>query len=137
MIYTMFAMVLLTFAVAVYMFRLRVTAVRSGQLKLSHFRLNNESDIPTKLTQASRNYSNLFEMPVLFYVAGSLAIALHLENTFITSLSWIFVASRMIHSYIHLTYNNVIHRLQAFMLGNICILLIWGIIVLHYTTNQI
>ncbi|MES2673157.1 MAG: MAPEG family protein [Pseudomonadota bacterium] len=135
MVYPMFAMILLTFSVAIYMLRLRIQAVKSGELKLSYFRLNSGGEASTKLIQASRNYTNLFEMPVLFYAAGTIAMALRLEGVTIMTLSWIFVATRVAHSWIHLTNNNVIHRLQAFMLGNICLLLIWGQLVWEYTKH--
>jgi hypothetical protein len=132
MIYSMFAMVLLTFGIALYMFKLRVNAVRSGQVKLSYFRLNTGAEAPPHLTQAARNYSNLFEMPLLFYVAATLALALNLESAAMVILSWLFVAARIAHSWIHLTSNNVIHRLTAFMFGNICVLLIWILILWEY-----
>lgn len=136
MIYAMFAMVLLTFAVAIYMFRLRVAAVKKGELKLSYFRLNSGANVPDKLAQASRNYSNLFEIPLFFYIGCSLALALNLENIASIILSWLFVASRIAHSWIHLTSNNVLHRLKAFTLGNICVLLIWGLLVWQYTVKH-
>lgn len=134
MIYAMFAMILLTFSVAGYLFKLRVNAVKKGLVKISYFRLNSGNDAPDNIIQAARNYSNLFEVPVLFYAAGTLALALNLENLAMIILSWIFVAARIAHSWIHITNNNVIHRLKAFMLGNICLLLIWGILVWRYNT---
>jgi hypothetical protein len=133
MIYAMFAMILLTFGIAIYMLILRVSAVRRGTLKLSQFRLNASVDIPDKITQVARNYSNLFEVPVLFYAAGVLAIALHLENTAILTLSWIFVVARIAHTAIHISSNNVIHRLQAFMVANICVLVIWCMLIWRYS----
>jgi len=132
MIYAMFAMLVLTFTVAGYLFKLRVAAVKSGEVKLSSFRLNNADDTPTRMQQAARNYSNLFEMPVLFYAAGTLALALNLETPAITWLGWLFVLTRIAHSWIHLTSNNVIRRMQAFMLGNVCVLLIWTTILWNY-----
>ena len=136
MLYAMLAMILLTFSVAIYMFRLRVAAVKTGKVKLSEFRLNNSANLPDKITQASRNYSNLFEVPVFFYIAGTLTITLQLENAAILILSWIFVGARIAHSWIHLTSNNVLHRLKAFMLGNISVFLIWLMLILQYTANQ-
>ena len=132
MIYTMFAMLVLTFTVASYLFKLRIAAVQTGKVKLSSFRLNTAADMPTDMLQAARNYSNLFEMPVFFYAAGTLSIALGFESPSIILLGWLFVFSRIAHSWIHLTSNNVIHRLQAFMVGNICVLLIWVILVWQY-----
>ncbi len=133
MIYPMFAMILLTFGVAFYMFRLRVHAVKAGELKLSYFRFNSGAEAPAKVTQAARNYSNLFEIPMLFYAAGTIAIALHLESMTMIIFSWIFVAARVVHSWIHITSNDVIHRMKAFMAGNVCILLIWGQLVWGYS----
>jgi len=133
MIYSIFTMILLTFGVAAYLLTLRVQAVSAGQLKMSDLRLNS-SETPANITQAVRNYSNLFEVPTLFYVAGAIAIALNLESTMMIVFSWIFVAARIAHSWIHLTYNNVIHRLIAFMTGNVCVLIIWAQVVWGYSS---
>ena len=135
MIYSMFAMILLTFGVAAYLLKLRVQAVRTGQLKLSDLRLNSNVDVSANITQAVRNYSNLFEIPVLFYTAGSIAIVLNLESAAMIILSWIFVVARIAHSWIHLTSNNVIHRFKAFMIGNTCVLIIWGQLVWGYSNH--
>jgi hypothetical protein len=134
MLYPMFAMVILTCAVAIYLFRLRVRAVKAGQVRLSQFRLNT-GEVPDAITQAARNYSNLFEVPVLFYTAGAIAIALGIQVPAMIITAWIFVLARIAHSWIHLTGNNVIHRLRAYMLGNICVLVIWGILVASYATR--
>ena len=136
MIYPMFAMIVLTFAVAIYMLSLRVSAVRSGRVKLSAFRLNNEETMSPRMLQVARNYSNLFEMPVLFYAAGAVTLALNLNSIAMSILAWLFVVSRIVHSLIHITSNNVIRRMQAFMAGNLCILLIWMLIVWDYTTHH-
>jgi hypothetical protein len=137
MIYSMFAMILLTFSVAAYLLKLRIDAVRKGEIKLSVLRLLNSPDIPLKIQQVSRNYSNLFEMPILFYCAAILGLALHLNTPLMIALSWFFVASRAVHSWIHVTSNNVIRRLQAFMVGNICMLLMWIMLVWHYSTSHL
>jgi len=136
MIYCMFTMILLTFGVAGYMLKLRVAAVKSGTVKLSDFRLNNADSMPPELLQVARNYSNLFEVPVLFYAAGALTLAINMDSTAIVLLGWLFVASRIVHSWIHLTTNNVIRRMQAFMAGNICVLLIWILILWEYSTRH-
>ncbi len=134
MLYPLFSMVLITFAVAVYLFRLRVKAVKSGEIRLSQFRLNS-GDIPDEVAQAARNYTNLFEVPMLFYTAGAIAIALGIQVPAMIITAWIFVLARIAHSWIHLTSNNVIHRMRAYMLGNICVLVIWGILVASYATR--
>jgi len=134
MLYPMFAMVILTFAVAVRLFLLRIKAVKGGEMRLSQFRLNT-GEIPDAMAQTARNYTNLFEVPVLFYVAGAIALALGIQTPALVIISWVFVLARIIHSWIHLHGNNVIHRLRAYMLGNICVLAIWGILVASYASR--
>jgi hypothetical protein len=136
MIYPMFALILLTFMVAGYLLRLRITAVKVGEVKLSIFKLNHAENMPVKILQAARNYANLFEIPMFFYAAGCVSIALQMNSSSMALLAWLFVLSRAIHSWIHLTNNNVIHRLQAFMAGNICVLLMWVILVWKYTDHS-
>lgn len=134
MLYPMFAMVLLTFAVAIHLFRLRVKAVKSGEIRLSQFRLNT-GETPDAIAQASRNYTNLFEVPVLFYAAGTLAVTLDVQTLALMITAWLFVVARIIHSWIHLHGNNVIHRMRAYMLGNICVVLMWILVVISYSTR--
>ncbi len=134
MLYPMFAMVIVTFVVAIHLFRLRVKAVKAGDVRLSQFRLNT-GETPDAMAQAARNYANLFEVPMLFYTAGAIAIALGIQVPAMIITAWIFVLARILHSWIHLTSNNVIHRMRAYMLGNICVLVIWGILVASYVTR--
>lgn len=135
MIYAMFALIVLTFTVAGYLLRMRVKAVKNGEVRLSHFRLNN-GEMPPGMVQASRNYSNLFEVPVFFFAAATLAVALHMETTSMLIASWLFVVARVVHSWIHVTYNNVMHRLAAFMAGNLMVVLLWILIVVEYAKRS-
>ncbi|MDF3013255.1 MAG: hypothetical protein K0Q78_1459 [Cellvibrio sp.] len=134
MLYPMFAMVILTFAVAIHLFRLRVKAVKAGEIRISQFRLNT-GEVPDAMAQAARNYSNLFEVPILFYAAGATAIALAIQTPAMVITAWVFVLARVAHSWIHLHGNNVIHRLRAYMLGNICVLVLWGLLVASYASR--
>lgn len=129
MLYPMFALMLLTLAVGARMFWLRVWAVRSGQVQLNHFRLFRTGEEPDTLVQATRNYANLFEMPVLFYAAccASLALGQHTQPLII--LAWVYVAARGVHSYVHLTHNRVMTRLKIFMFSNLCLAAIWVLLI--------
>jgi len=133
MIYPMFALVLLTYAVSFYMIKLRFAAVKGGHVSLSYFKLY-QGDIPVELQQISRNYSNLFEMPTLFYAAGAAAIGLHIETTAMLILSWLFVVGRALHSWIHITSNRVIPRMRMFVFSTFCVLGLWILLVWNYST---
>ncbi len=136
MLYAMFALVLLSLGVAFRMLFLRVKAIKTGQVRISQFRLNT-GEMPADITQAAKNYSNLFEIPVLFYIAGTIAIAMDVESTTMVVFAWLFVVSRLVHSWVHLTYNNVIHRMWAFMAGNICLVIIWGMLLLKHSLGWV
>jgi hypothetical protein len=121
----MFAMVMLTFAVMVITLRARVRAVGKGEIPMSYFSLMSGADIPERIIKTSRHFNNLFEMPVIFY-AGCLAyLATDMTDPMPINLAWAFVAARVVHSIIHLSYNNVMHRLVVFGIANLCLLGMW------------
>lgn len=41
------------------------------------------------------------------------------------ALAWVYAATRALHSLIHLTYNNVLHRLAMFAASTVVLLVIW------------
>jgi len=118
------AMVVLTFAVMIHVFVCRVRSVRTGAVRMSYFRVM-KGEAPEQIEATARHFANLFEMPILFYVVAVLILALGSETPLLVALAWGFVAARVVHSVIHLTYNNVRHRLAAFAVANLFLLLMW------------
>lgn len=131
MFYPMFAMVLLTLIVAGILLFSRINAAKSGSVDPRVFKLNQSKEIPDRLIQITNNYSNLFEIPLLFYIACLLAIVLQYECKLLIGMAWLFVASRVVHSGIHLTRNKIIPRLFAFLTGIICVLIMWILLLTH------
>jgi len=41
------------------------------------------------------------------------------------ALAWAYVALRVVHSLIHITYNHVLHRFLAFASSNFVLLALW------------
>lgn len=74
---------------------------------------------------SSDNFINLFEMPVLFYVAILLSLNLMLPDMTMVLLAWVFVVLRCVHSLIHTTYNTVIHRFAVFVASSLVLLGMW------------
>lgn len=123
--YPVLAMVALTFVVQFQMYRRRVREVRSRGIKLREMATRREAAISLQDSAAADNYSNLFELPMLFYLV---CVALFVTETVTllqAALAWAFVVSRVGHSVIHLTYNHVYHRLMAFVLSTICVYSMW------------
>lgn len=133
MLYPMFMMVMLTYVVMLITVRVRMSSVRRGEVPISYFSVFQGENIPEMVHKTNRHFDNLFEMPVLFYLAGLLYIALDLSDQFPVACAWAFVVFRVIHTCIHLGYNNIRHRLVAFTLGNLCVLAMWISIVISGT----
>ncbi len=78
------AMMGLTAAVLLRMFGLRLGALRRGRLNLAYLRTGKGKPPSDAVVTAERHFSNLFEVPVLFYVACVMALALsQADQTFV------------------------------------------------------
>lgn len=131
MLYAMFMLVLLTNAVMIITARARVGSVNSGAVPLSYYRLMQGQEVPEFIAKTSRHFSNLFEVPTLFYTGGVVYLALDLTGALAVISAWLFVGTRFVHTFIHLGYNNVLHRLVIFGLGNLAALVMWIAIMLE------
>ena len=125
MLYPIFFTVMQTFVILLFTLRIRLTSVRRVALSLSYYSMFQGDEIPDLVIKTSRNVANLFEVPSLFYTAGVLYIALEMSDSVPVTLAWLFVIARLIHTGIHLSYNNVMHRLTLFVLGNLSVLGMW------------
>lgn len=125
--YPVLAMVALTFVVQFQMYRRRVREVRSRGIKLREMATRREAAISLQDSAAADNYSNLFELPVLFYLVCFALFVTETVSLFQLILAWAFVASRIIHSAIHLGDNHVRRRLLAFIASTICVYSMWTV----------
>lgn len=132
MLYPMLALMFLTLCVAIYLLTLRIKAIQTRKVSLGYFRVYAGAEPPARLLAAANHYSNLFEMPVLFYLACITALVLSAQSALLVGFAWAFVLLRLVHTVIHLSYNNVIHRLMAFLLSVVALVEIWILIALHY-----
>jgi len=103
----------------------RFAATAKGQVTADDFKLGESSKVPEDVRLPNRNLMNLLEIPLLFYVACiSLFVTGHVDQIMLW-LAWAYVALRVLHSLIHLTYNNVFHRLGAYALSNFVVVAMW------------
>lgn len=103
----------------------RVAAVRRGEARPADFRLGESAGVPARVALHNRNYMNLLEMPVLFYVVLLLLRVNGSADATALLLAWSYVGLRVAHSIVHLTWNNVLHRLIVFGLGNLVLIVLW------------
>ncbi len=118
--------VLLTFMVWIYLFALRIPEISRKKINPQDLRDRAEAhQLLTVSAAASNNLKNLFELPVLFYVAVLLSLVLMIQDMLLVQLSWGFVVFRMVHSVIHCSYNNVTHRFITYATSCLFLMFIW------------
>jgi len=122
------AMVALTIVVWFRMYTSRVAEMKRERIHPQAVATSAQMAARITDSRASDNFRNLFELPVLFYVA-LLVLALIGQVTSVTLLlAWLFVALRILHSAIHCTYNRVVHRFYAYLAGSVALWALWGVI---------
>ncbi len=124
-------MALLTFAVGVAMLGLRFRAVARGDINPRYFLLNRGGRVPDYLARVEQNYTNLFELPVLFYV---LVLALYATASVTPAqlwLAWGFVVARVLHTLVHTTVNRLRWRMRIFSAGALLLIAAWALFVLR------
>ena len=130
LVYPMFAMFILSALVLARMFATRTKAIKSGEVKISQFKVYTQEQGPAKMLQASRHFSNLFEVPVLFYAVCILGIIFSAGTVFVV-LAWIYVLARVIHATIHLTSNKILLRMSAYAFGWVALASMWIVLLIH------
>jgi hypothetical protein len=86
---------------------------------------------PEKIAQVSNSFRNQFELPVLFYVLTILSIITRHADVIFVVLAWVFVLSRIVHAYIHVTSNQVMQRGAVYGIGAIVLIVMWVIFMIR------
>lgn len=120
-----FVHVALVMVIAACMGLGRVRAVREGKVRVKDIALDS-SKWPDDLRKLSNNYENQFQLPVFYYAVLALLLVTGLADGVAVVLSWIFVATRLVHTLIHTGGNVVLRRFQAFLAGLVIIVLMWA-----------
>lgn len=103
----------------------RFRAAFKGQVVADDFRYGESSRVPPEVSIPNRNFMNLLEVPLLFYVGCLLAFVTQHVDHWLMALAWVYVALRVAHSLVHLSYNLVMHRLVLFALSNVVVTVYW------------
>lgn len=124
-LYPVFALAGWTFFVLLLIPIYRVRAGLRGEIRTEDFKYGESASVPGYVSIPNRNYMNLLELPMLFYVVCILFFITGSAPSLVINLAWTYVGLRVIHSLIHLSYNKVIHRLTAFALSNVVLIVLW------------
>ena len=124
-LYPIFALAALTFCVLFRMGWLRNLAVRQRRVPIKFYRTYDVGHEPEDMRVLTRHFINLFEAPVLFYTGVLLCYVTQSTSTLMIMLAWLYVALRLVHSVIHLSYNNIQHRFVVYGLSWVVMLVFW------------
>jgi hypothetical protein len=119
------AQVVLVAVVAGRMYVVRIAEMRARRIRPQSIATSQMAAEALRNIAAADNFRNLFEVPVLFF---AVCCALAITDTVTMPqlvLAWLFTALRAVHSFIHVTYNRVLHRFAAYLGSTICVLLMW------------
>lgn len=126
-LYPAFTLIIFTHVVMVYMLKIRVSAARKGEIDPRHFKTYDLVEkVPQKLRQAERQFTNLMEIPLLFYIACVIIFIKGNATQTHLILAWVFVFFRFAHAGIHLTSNKIFQRLLFYIGGVLSNLLLWS-----------
>lgn len=124
-----FVQVALTFALLLWLAVLRTGALRRGEVKPADIALG-ERGWPARTEQIANAFANQLELPLLFYVLVILALITRKADLLFVVMSWLFVAARLVHAFIHTGSNVVQVRGPAFGVGVLILLIMWVIFAL-------
>jgi hypothetical protein len=122
------AMVGLTAAVWVKLYADRLGEMRAKRIDpqaLASARATAQLERP----QAAENFRNLFEVPVLFYVLCAALVLTGGSTPGFVTAAWAYVALRIVHSLIHVTYNRVTHRFLVYVASTLLLFGTWAALI--------
>jgi hypothetical protein len=119
------ALAALTFFVMLMVPFRRFQAASRGQVKGDDFKFGESAAVPGVVSIPNRNYMNLLELPILFYVLCLIMYVSGDVTQLSLNLAWAYVGLRAAHSLVHLTFNRVFVRLAFFAASNIVLVVMW------------
>src|SRR5688572_1721203 len=121
------AQVLLVAIVSVRLYVSRIGELKARRINPQAIATSQNAAATLRDVAAADNFRNRFEAPVLFF---AVCLALAITDTVTApqlTLAWIYVGLRAVHSFIHVTYNRVMHRFAAYAASLVCLFLMWGL----------
>ena len=119
-----FLHLILVVYVGINTIRARITSVMKGETKLRDIAITT-SNWPPRVRQLGNNFDNQFDLPTTWYALCALLIATGKVDGILAVLSWVFVITRYIHTYIHIGTNTVRYRMFAFLAGFVVLVIMW------------
>lgn len=126
LLHAVVALAALTLAMYVWLTLAGVIGKARGLISDEFIKNKTGTPPPGWITAAGRNFNNLLEIPILFYVLvlSHYAAGVGISDTQLL-LGWLFVGSRVLHSLIHITINNIPLRFLSHRAGVVILVIMW------------
>lgn len=115
------AHVALVFMLYIYLGIVKSRAVKEGSVDRKKAALDPKA-WPVSVVKVLNNLGNQFESPVIFYIISIIYYLTNNVDSFLISIMSIYVLTRYMHTYIHVTSNFVPHRFKLFLVGVLILL---------------
>jgi hypothetical protein len=122
------AMAALTFVVWLRMYFTRVAQMQRERIHPQSVATSAQAAERLTDSRGADNFRNLFELPVLFYMALVVAAQTGQATLLTLGLAWLFVVLRIVHSAIQCTYNKVMHRFYVYVTGGTVLWILWAVL---------
>mgnify|MGYP003320456350 FL=1 len=124
-LYPMFGMIVLSGIILVIFASTRVPGIYKmwGKLQFAKYSADLHPKLPEKARYLTDNYNHIFEQPTLFYAITVYIFLIGNTDTANIFLAWFYVVTRIIHSAIQITVNNVSWRATIFGIGSLILVL--------------
>lgn len=119
-----FALVFLAFVLLLWMGRARFAAGRTGEVTPNPGSPRTFA-WPQKAQQVADSFHNQLELPIFFYALVPLAMFTRQADLLFVLMSWVFVATRYLHAFVHTGPNRLSQRFPLFLAGAVVLMAMW------------
>jgi len=127
-LHPMLGVMLLTAIVWFVMYARRIPAMKKAGKPVQTYTTPDKvvGVLPDSVNYPAYNFKNLFELPVLFYgLCLYLYVTQSVDMAFLVA-AWLFVALRVLHSFVHCTSNVVMLRFYLYAAGALALWFMLG-----------
>jgi hypothetical protein len=117
------AHVVLIFMLYIYLGIVKSRAVKEGTVDRKKAALDPKA-WPEPVVKVLNNLGNQFESPVIFYIISIIYYLTNNVDSLLISVMSLYVLTRYMHTYIHVTSNFVPYRFKLFLVGVLILLVL-------------
>ncbi|KAH7325540.1 membrane-associated, eicosanoid/glutathione metabolism protein [Stachybotrys elegans] len=113
-----------TFAMEALLYIRRTPALKKYNISFDPNIVKQEkaTKLPAFVQWPADNFNNLLEQPTQFYAVLLSLTLLGVKDKVTVQLAWTYVGLRVLHSLIHVSYNNVLLRFPAFLASSVVLM---------------